>query len=231
MPPPVVRSWSGLALWTCTLLVVTAAACGDPVGPRPVLPHIARMDLEILRDGPDNGVLFVNASPTDTSFRRGSRRVPIQLAVSSGDRETAWLANRVCPQPRNAFLCFLIDITLDSGKTAEDIAPYVAGIGARFAHFYGGRYLSVTIFAEDGVARAAHRAAAWPGVAIADLAGEFCEFPSVCAHRSQLRLPIPLDDSPPRQYDGYLQIRSADTVRATYTQPDGSNFEISTVVR
>lgn len=208
---------------------VVFLACADATGPSaevtPELSVVAFDDLRtILGHG---GLLWVLAFPADSSFRLArDRRVPVEVEVSSGDRETAYLYRNLCPARDGAlrvYSCFNFGILMKDGHHAADVADQVAAIGGRFNLISASGWLaSVTVFTPEKEVRLAERARSWPGVERTSLSSPAC-LPGVPRCRPDLRLtvPLPVDTGAAVPGDGIVQLRSGDTVTVRYLQPHG----------
>jgi hypothetical protein len=215
------------------------AACSDLFGPgRTANPELSALTVSALSASNGNaGILFIDGYPTDTTFRLGSQqRVPVQINVTSGDREEVGLYRRLCPARDRAqghFSCFEFDIAMQDGFNAASLAGRVAAMGGRFYLISVTGWLGgVTVFAPGDIVSEARAAEAWPGVAYTGLVFPFCaEGSPGCLSLSQLALPVPVDTGPAVPGDGIVQVRSGDTVVVTYRQPVGGVLEARTVVQ
>lgn len=226
------RSRRAGRIWTLGLAAGLAltVACADLLGPlRNVTPELAALDLDLSLL---SGIMHINGLPTDTSFRLASgQRVPVEITVSSGDREDAGLYRTWCPpRPHGPYFnCFRFSIGMESGIDVRTLSQRVGGIGGRWEHIYSGGWLAeVTLFYPDAI-RGARRARSWPGVKFVELS-----WPGSGALQSGLGSPLPVGDltapvlvdtgaAVPR--DGTMQVRPGDTVVVLYRQPDGRVLE------
>jgi hypothetical protein len=209
-------------------LALLMAACADLFGPgrtaNPELNAILINDLETsLRDG---GILYLEGFPADTSFRLGvDQRVPVEITVTSGDREDVGLYWASCP-PRDRgwhFSCFDFEIVMRNGFNAASVAGRLVAMGGRFDLIsVDSTFGQATLFAPGDIVAKAREAWAWPGVAYTELVEGFCIEPSsTCGSLSKLAVPVPVDTGPAVPGDGIVQVRSGDTVTIVYTQPLG----------
>lgn len=230
------------------IALVLTTACADLLGPsRTARPALASLSLDnyitILSDG---GLIYVTAVPADAAFRlKPSQRVPIEITVSSGDRERAGLYRQFCPFTDRGehFDCFRFDIYMCCGPppeldvTVTTLADRVAAIGGRFDLVSATGWLGgVTLFSPDDVVKHARDAASWPGVEFTELSwmipaslatGDGGSWPSLAPF---LAVPVPVDTGRAIPGDGIVQVRSGDTVVATYHQPSGAVLQASVVV-
>lgn len=212
--------------------LLLTVACSDLFAPdRNVHPRLQELEFGWFTRLRHGGLLYVDGVPADLGFRlQSSQRVPIELTVSSGDRETAGLYRFYCP-PRErpqGFLCFQFGIGMRDGFHASDLAGHVAALGGRFTLIsVSGSFADVTLFDADALVGAARRALRWPGVATVDLWYSGCQdtSPPWCASLSRLTVPVPVDTGAAIPGDGIMQVRSGDTVTVSYRQPDGSALE------
>jgi len=225
--------------WRCCVVAALPVilACTDLLGPdRLVTPALQRMVIDefatSLRDG---GLLFVYGFPSDTTFRLETRqRVPIEIAVTSGDREGVGLYRRDCPARERGpgFPCFQFLLGMQDGFSAADLADRVAALGGRFylVSRYG-RFAGVMLFSPENLVRRARSALSWPGVKYVEFSYPFClDDDPGCVRPSDLSLPVPVDTGAAVAGDGILQVRSGDTVVITYRQPFGGVLETRRVV-
>jgi hypothetical protein len=208
--------------------LASSLACTEIFGPSQALPEMARMHVTTnLRHG---GLLFMEALPADTAYRLPSgRRVPVDVHVSSGDREVLQLFRLRCP-PRESgtFNCFKFWFVMDEGHHAHEVAGHVAAIGGRFESIsISGVMGSVVLFSPEGLVRQARAARSWPGVWRTNLSFLECQSwaPAECGSRAWLAAPMPVDTGAAIPGDGILQVRPGDTVRLVYTQPSGGVLE------
>ena len=214
------------------------AACSDLFSPgRTANPELSALTVSALSASNGNaGILFIDGYPTDTNFSLGSQqRVPVQINVTSGDREEVGLYRYLCParERGNHFSCFDFDIVMQNGLSAASVADRVATMGGRFSLMSVDGWLArVTLFSPDQLVSRARAAGDWPGVAYTELLFPFCAEDSPgCLSLSQLALPVPVDTGPAVPGDGIVQVRSGDTVVVTYRQPVGGVLEARTVVQ
>ena len=223
------RAWPFVTLGLAAGLAATAA-CADLLGPlRNVTPELSALDLDLSLL---SGIMHINGLPADTAFRLASgQRVPVEISVSSGDRESAGLYRAWCP-PRPQvpyFRCFRFSIGMESGIDVRTLSQRVGGIGGRWEHIYSGGWLAeVTLFYPDAVG-GAQRARSWPGVKFVELS-----WPGSGALQSGLGPPLPVGDltvpvlvdtGAAVLRDGTMQVRPGDTVLVLYRQPDGRVLE------
>ncbi|MGA2383340.1 MAG: hypothetical protein ABSG61_07880 [Gemmatimonadales bacterium] len=228
------------------LAVVTGVAgCVDLLGPgRTARPTLASLSLDdYFTNLRDSGLMYVDAVPGDAGFRlKPSQRVPIEITVSSGDREQAGLYRQFCPFTDRGehFYCFQFVIFMCCGPYPEHVvttlADRVAAIGGRFDLVSATGWIGgVTLFSPDDVVKHARDAASWPGVEYTELAWPNCvtesggggSCPSVAPF---LAVPLPVDTGRAIPGDGIVQVRSGDTVVATYYQPSGAVLQARAVV-
>lgn len=208
-------------------------ACSDLAGPdRSVAPRLRALAIDdlatSLRQG---GIIYINGYPEDTAFRLESQqRAPVEVSVTSGDRETVGLFRLFCPPRQRSwgYHCFDFSVVMQDGFTATDISGLVAGAGGRFNIVsVSGRYAAVTMFDPGDLVRRARQARSWPGVAYTELVfpGGCLQAVQGCASQSDLLLPLPVDTGAAVLGDGIVQVRSGDTVSVSYRQPDGLTIE------
>ena len=212
-----------------------ALGCTELFGPeplvRPPLDHVEIDDLATsLRHG---GIIYLVGFPRDTSFRlAATQRVPVEVAVSSGDREEAGFYRAFCPprERQGLYNCFAFIILMDEGRDARDLGSHVAAMGGRF-HIVSvsGRVAGVTLFDPRDLVERARRARSWLGVAYTELSFAGCQTPG-CASRSHLMVPVPVDTGAAAMGDGVVQVRPGDTVVVVYHQPFGGTVEARRVV-
>ena len=223
---------------------VVLAGCADLLGPdRDVTPHLRTLAIDgALVNG---AFVTIDASPYDQTFRlEADERVPVEIEVSSGDREAVGLYREWCPARRGVpiYRCFTFLVMMQSGRSVIDVADRVAAIGGRFQYFtivgggtvwVSGTLAAVVLFSPGDVVRQARRARSWPGVAITDLSWPGgCIEPGACAPLpvNDFTLPVRVDTGAARPNDGTLQVRTGDTVLARYRQPVGGRIEARRVV-
>jgi hypothetical protein len=225
------RAWQFVTLGLAAGLAA-ALACADLLGPtRDVTPQLDSLglDLSLL-----SGIMYINGVPADSSFRLESgRRVPVEISVSSGDRESAGLYRTWCPpRPRRPYFhCFRFSIGMESGIDVRTLSQRVGGIGGRWEHIYSGGWLAeVTLFYPDAV-RGAQRARSWPGVKFTELfwpgsgAPQSGPDPGPPIPVWKLTVPVLVDTGTAVPHDGTMQVRSGDTVVVLYRQPAGGVLE------
>jgi hypothetical protein len=206
--------------------------CADLFGPnRTVEPQLSQIFIDdlttSLRDG---GVLYVHASPMDTTIRlQIGQRVPIQISVTSGDREDAGLYRLLCP-PRDRgdhYRCFDFVVYMRDGVDVRTVAERLRALNGRFELVSSsGRFATVTLFETDDLVRRARDARDWPGVLFTELTGVACQRDvPTCVSLSDLLVPIPVDTGAAAPGDGIIQVRSGDTVIVAYAQPEGGTLE------
>lgn len=208
-------------------LVGLAAGCVATLGPEPLdLPVLRTLGISSLQTNlRHGGLLYIFARPADRSFRlHHEHRVPVEIAVSSGDRERVGLYRQHCPARERGvgFPCFEFTVHMAPGHHAASLADRVAAIGGRFRIMpLNGSFAGVTMFYPD-IMETARRAESWPGVASVASYGVFCPPDSPgCTSPSDLLLPVPVDTGAAVAGDGIVQVRSHDTVTVTYRQPTG----------
>lgn len=226
-------------------IVALTTACADPVEPEPLEPFdppvlrtLSVTDAFFARDGLGGtpayesadtrygGLLSISAVPVDTSFRLlGEQRVPVELTVSSGDRETAGLYRRHCTPGGYGNPCFEFAVIMQDGHRAAEIADRVLEIGGRF-HMLSGGIAGVTMFYPD-VENVARQVALWPGVSHTAYMSGGCGIPEGCDWftYSELLVPMPVDIGSPVPDDGIVQVQLGDVLTVTYQQPDGGTIE------
>ena len=217
------------ALAFMTLLSVTTA-CGDLLSPEPEInPRMRGVWIE----SPSNSarIMYIHAYPADTAFRlQRGHRIPVEIRVSSGDRETAQLYRYFCPAREYGpvYGCFEFTVRMRDGFDAADLAGRVEAAGGRLYlvwdyHTIGsGRWATITLFSPDDLVGRAHRARSWPGVDSTSLSwqmGSIDGQPPENWFRSLLRVPVPVDAEPAVRGDGVVQARRGDTVEVIYAQP------------
>ncbi len=212
---------------TALLLV---AGCREMFGPdRAVRPRLRALAIGYLST--NAGIMQIEGYPADTSFRLEARQnVPIEISVSSGDRESSALYPKYCP-PRSGgqfYVCFEFDIGMRPGYDIRSLNGYVAGIGGRFKYWWtniqaGG----VVLFDPSDVVARARQALSWPGVQWVELGGlGYCvEGGSYCFDWSQLTRPVYVTMGAARPGDGMIEMQPGDTLTVTYRQPDGSTVQ------
>lgn len=212
-------------------------ACADLFGPDPIVrPQLRQLFIDDLvtrlRDG---GILYVEAFPTDTTFRLEiGQRVPVQVNTTSGDREDAGLYRLLCP-PRDRgdhYRCFDFVVFMREGYDVRTVGDRVSAMNGRFQLVASsGRFASVTLFDPEDLVRRARSARAWPGVLFTELTGIICH-PDVpnCTSLSDLLVPVPVDSGAATLDDGIIQVRTGDTVTVTYAQPGGGVLEARVIV-
>lgn len=219
------RRVAGLLLATC---LAGAASCVDSLSPgrlsdaRPWLRSLSFDDISThLTDG---GTVVLLAVPTDSTFSLElDQRVPVDVVASSGDHEEVGLYNVLCPTRQRLpghFQCFLLDVSMEAGHDATEIASELQAAGGRFLFISATGWFAQLVFFSpvDPVGRAL-RARSWPGVATVELPPLGCVFGPACP---SLTAPLAVAGGAASQGDGVLQIRPGDTVVVSYRQPDGS---------
>lgn len=166
----------------------------------------------------DESVLWVDFVPRDTAYRLHRGRVPVELRVTSGDREVPGLYRWACP-PRERgthFNCFKFTVMLAPGQPVISLDPFARRMGGRIeATSATTRIGDVVLFEPGRTAAAANVARNWPGVLMSEVS-------SWVIHPSWLTVPVLVRYASPAQGDGVLQVMPGDTIVATYEQPDGS---------
>lgn len=212
-------------------------ACTDLFGPsRLVVPTLRQLSIDDLRTSlRDGGILYINAYPEDTAFRLDAgQRFPVEIVVSSGDRERARLYREICPfRERGPFYpCFQFDVFMKTGFDVRDLADRVAAIGGRFNLVSSfNSWAEVTVFDPEDLVSRVRRAASWPGVAYVEFMFPFCapDAPG-CSSLSDLTVPLPVDTGVAVPGDGTVQLRAGDTLTVLYKQPDGLTLQAQTGV-
>jgi len=228
-------------LLPCLFPCLGTATCSDLSGPGAggyVTPELRHLSFHYLETSyPDGGVLSIDGAPADTSFRlRQGQRVPVEIEVSSGDREEVGFYRELCPIQERVpvYDCFSSAVAVHADVHVAYLASHVAAIGGRFTMVFprgvGG---VVAVFDPEDLVRKARRAASWPGVRLVELKSSAC--PGIALQcrsetRSRLRLPVPVDTGVAVPGDGIVQIRPGDTVTVTYRQPGGGRLEAKRVV-
>jgi hypothetical protein len=204
--------------------LVLVAACTDLFGPEnTVRPQMRALQISYLSS--TSGIMHVEGYPADKAFRLESgQSAPIEIRVSSGDRERLALYPEYCPPRARGwkYICFEFDVLTRNGYDVRSLAGYAAGIGGRMQWVIGGWLGRVVLFSLGDQVSAARRALSWPGVASVELAPiGFCLEGSDCIDWSQLTRPVQVDTGAPVPGDGVVQVRSGDTVTVFYKQPGG----------
>jgi hypothetical protein len=211
--------------------LAASVGCLDPTGParlRSVTPHLRELTVDEratnLRDG---GALTVDAMPWDTSLvLEPGQRVPLEIAVSSGDRESAGLTNELCPYrdriPRR-FHCYRLRVAMKEDRDVTEIGDHLLAAGGRFLSIStSGKFAEVMFFSPDDPIGRALRAREWPGVSSIELSGSGC-YSTSCP---SLTVPVPVYARTAAPGDGVVQVRSGDTVTVTYRQPGGGTLRL-----
>lgn len=218
---------------------VALAGCVDLFGPSTLeTPPLGELAFDgLYSDLKPGGLVYVIGAPSDTAFRLAKgQRIPIEITVTSGDREGAGLYRAFCPYTDRGqhYDCFRFDIYMLPGRDARALAGRVAAIGGRFDLMSAtGSLAGVTLFAPDHLVSRAREAGSWPGVYYTELSFPFCmvEPGTVCQPLQMfLRVPLPVDSGSALPGDGMLQVRTGDTVVATYHQPTGQVLQARAVV-
>jgi hypothetical protein len=217
-----------VAAATALLLV---AGCREMFGPdRAVRPQMRALEIPYL--SLTSGIMRVDGFPADTAFRLEVRQsVPIEITVSSGDRESTALYPAFCPpRPEGRFyVCFEFDIGMQPGYDILSLNDYVAGIGGRMQfvnifHTWG----HVVLFDPSEVVSRARKALSWPGVRYVELGGLggcAADGSSCVVDWSRVTRPVYVTTGAARPDDGIVEMQPGDTVTVTYRQPDGSTVQ------
>ncbi len=215
------------------------AACSDIFGPKqaanPELQQLIVDDLFTnLREG---GLIYIDGLPASTGFRlKSGQRVPVEVAVSSGDRENAGLYRQFCPFTDRVqfghFDCFRFTIYMQMGLDVRTLAGRVTAMKGRYDLISATGWIGgVTLFSPEDLVAHARSARSWPGVAFVRLSSVACAPGSLaCGSSSALEVPLPVDTGAAVLGDGILQVRSGDIVVVSYHQPSGSTLQAVTVV-
>lgn len=209
--------------------------CTDPFGPdrlvslRPEVRTLSFDDLATsLRNG---GVLYLYGTPSDSTFSlEPGQRVPLEIAVSSGDRESVGLYNVHCPSRERLpghFQCFRLNVAMREGHDASEMAGSLSAAGGRFIFTSMGWFAAVVFFSPDDPIGRAKRARSWPGVAYTELTPLMCVAATPCP---SLTVPVPIDVGLAVPGNGIVQVRSGDTLSVTYRQPRGSVLTLQLLV-
>jgi hypothetical protein len=214
------------------LVLVAGAACSDPTGPvQHVSPWLRTfwLDYSTLRHG---GFLTIEAVPQNPEFRLGAnQRVPVEVTVSSGDRETVELYRMTCPDRERGwkYNCFRFLVWMHEGHVAHDLEEHVAAIGGRmWVMGSSGRLAAIVVFEPGVVLRHAMDARSWPGVQLVETSLPVCNHavehgPHSCPPNiSLLSRPLPVDTGAAVPGDGIVQVRSGDVIVVSHRQPSGA---------
>ena len=218
--------------------VAAPGACGQFFGPDDVVPPALQgMDVTLALG---DRYLTVDAFPIDRQFRlRFGQRLPIEVRVSSGDREHADLYRRYCPSRGGygVYDCFSFDVSLRDGADLDALARLAEANGGRLARlgvcstsgcWYSSHFARVVLFSPDDLIDTARRARDWPGVEIVELAYiGGCGFGGCPPTPFQnLTVRVPTDTGRAAVGDGIVQVRSGDTLAVTYRQPSGETLTV-----
>lgn len=186
-----------------------------------------------------DGYLTIDAFPLDRQFRlKVGQRVQVEIAVSSGDRETAGLYRLYCPvrEGLGTYDCFRFILVMRDGADLEALAGRAEAMGGRLVLakvcsasgcWSTGHIGIVVLFSPDHLVSHARRARAWPGVDLVDL-----DWSGGCVETcsplplSALAAPVRAGTGAPVFGDGIVQARSGDTVVVTYRQPTGGTLTV-----
>lgn len=228
-------------VWPCLVMSLSATGCSEPSGPgegAPVMPELTDLSASYEDTGlPHGGVLIIEGAPADTSFRlKRAQRAPVEIEVTSGDREEVGLYRRLCaPRERDwPFHCFSFLALTREGTHVTDLADDVAANRGRLTTVIAtGDGGVIKVLDPEDLLRTARRAESWPGVQPVSLNYLACvESTPVCLAGvgSRLHLPVPVDTGAAVPGDGIVQIRPGDTITVTYRHPGGGRLEAKQVV-
>ncbi len=216
-------------------VLALAAGCSDLFGPHEdIKPEMRVVWISYL--SATSGILRIDGFPSDTAFRLTSgQHVPVEIVVSSGDREGSALYPAYCPVPMRGwgFMCFEFDVGTRDGVDVLTLNDYVAGIGGRFQNVGASHnWAHGVLFDLDDMVSRVRKALAWPGVAYVELGPmPFClDGGSYCLDYSQLTRPVHVEIGSPHAGDGTVQVQSGDTVTVLYKQPNGRTVQAQSVV-
>jgi hypothetical protein len=212
-----------------TAVMLSATACSgafEPAQDPPTLGSVSVITWMYDRVDPAEGYVEIAGSAADPQFEAHARSgFPVEVRSSSGDAEQALFRRSICGPDAGGALwdCHGIIIGMAAGHSVHDVYPNVRAMGARFRAVSPiGASAGVRLFGTS-VNDALRIARRWPGVTSADL--NEIGFPAdggTFAIGRFLSASIRLDYRSPVRGNGILEAAHGDTLRMTYTQPDGS---------
>lgn len=216
-------------LWVVAVVVI--AGCGDGLAePLQSAPYMDQLWMESsVYHGitPPEGVLRVGGWVGDATFVvAASSEFEIALESSSGDREITGLRKSLCG-PSSAgdwWLCDRLIVEMEVGYAPGDIYYHVRAYGARFTSVSPlGLSAGIQLF-DHSLDQALRDSRRWPGVeqTYYGYVGFLEDVPPQEIASRRLTAPIRLDPRPPILRNGVLEAYAGDTIRAIYSQPDGS---------
>jgi hypothetical protein len=217
------------------LVLAASVGCTDPFGPDRLVslrPEMRRLSFDDLATGlRDGGILYVYGTPSDSTFSlEPGQRVPLEIAVSSGDRDSVGLYNILCPHRERLpghIPCFDLSLVMHEGHDPTEFAGELSAAGGRFVLISATRWFAAVVFfsPDDPIGRA-KRARSWPGVAFTELMVSTC----IVASCPSLTVPVPIDVGLAVPGDGIVQVRPGDTLSVTYRQPRGGVLTLQLLV-
>lgn len=214
----------GLLAVQCILLL--SIACRSPTAPLEAIQRtLALLHVDTFRSViAERGIFAVRATlPKESQPLAVTQRIRIDVAVSSGDRETLHLESAYCAPGHD--ICTVIGVHMSDGHTIAEVDNVFSMNEARWwARCVSGRCGSVRVFDSRRVDHLIALFRRRHGVYFADRdvggsspgEGFEIDFPR------ELIATMPFDMASARANDGILQAQSADTITIAYGQPDGT---------
>ncbi|MEX2181476.1 MAG: hypothetical protein WD771_05500 [Gemmatimonadaceae bacterium] len=205
------------------LLAVALVSC-DVAPTAPLLAPELRPELHIYLwgDATDGGLIGVAAQPLDLDYRLPVGTViPIDIITSAGDSEVVRIGFGYCHDRRKwIYECQRLTVTMRDGRDPREAEAIVRSLGGRWiGNDVPGRDFYYTLGSLDRTLLAVRQ---YSGVRSANLHYATTEPASFEILGQYYIGALKFTHGGPRPRNGIVTARPGETVRARYSQPDGS---------
>ena len=180
----------------------------------------------------EEGLLEINAAPTDSLFRlTAGATVPVSVTTSSGDSEEVGLHHDLCwYSSDDAYICDEIIFTMDSSHAVWELRDSLRAIHARLNDvWWTGEFGALTVLDGDALTVSA-RVRVWPHMRYADPNGVmWMQGPGSSAHAA-LGVSVAMDSTQAVRGNGVVEVQRGGSVMIRYRQPDGTVLSATAVV-
>lgn len=223
------------AVLAAAFIVLAAATCSSPTGPRFIAVQLGSISVTGLALD-SKRLLEITGAPADTSYRLPpSRRLRAQVTTSAGDVEEISFAPQLCGGDRT---CHSLLVTMDESRDVAELAPLFDSLPARFhlgvvrsesgdTVHVSKSFASISVYDPVDVPLVTRRIREQPGVMHVEASGVGGIIGPPIRWRVLALRPAARSAVVPN--DGTLQFQTGDTITVWYAQPDGSTLEATAV--